>query len=155
MPKRPPREARELAVPRDLRGAGPTRAHVTTLGELWHGFSKNAFAGADRSLWVVARSSVANLAATVLPVLLAAGGAILWLAAGVEAAAPVAISAAVAYAAMTLAFVPVYGSLGGRPHYAPLAGVANLVMVLILLNSTWRSLSGRGVEWRGRVVSSQ
>jgi len=36
MPKRPPREARELAVPRDLRGAGPTRAHATGTGELWH-----------------------------------------------------------------------------------------------------------------------
>jgi site-specific DNA-methyltransferase (adenine-specific) len=36
MPKRPPREARELPVPRDLQGAGPTRAHVTELGELWH-----------------------------------------------------------------------------------------------------------------------
>jgi site-specific DNA-methyltransferase (adenine-specific) len=36
MPKRPPREARELPVPRDLRGSGPTRAHATELGELWH-----------------------------------------------------------------------------------------------------------------------
>jgi site-specific DNA-methyltransferase (adenine-specific) len=36
MPKRPLREARELAVPRDLRGDGPTRALATDLGELWH-----------------------------------------------------------------------------------------------------------------------
>ena len=36
MPKRPPRADRELAVPRDLRGAGPTRAHRGELGELWH-----------------------------------------------------------------------------------------------------------------------
>ncbi len=36
MPKRPLREARELPVPRDLRGAGPTRAHTTDSGELWH-----------------------------------------------------------------------------------------------------------------------
>ncbi|HEY4241295.1 MAG TPA: site-specific DNA-methyltransferase [Kofleriaceae bacterium] len=28
--------ARELPVPRDLRGAGPTRALATDLGELWH-----------------------------------------------------------------------------------------------------------------------
>ncbi|HEY1813356.1 MAG TPA: site-specific DNA-methyltransferase [Kofleriaceae bacterium] len=37
MPKRPPRVVRELAVPHDLRGAGPTRAHATKSGELWHG----------------------------------------------------------------------------------------------------------------------
>jgi site-specific DNA-methyltransferase (adenine-specific) len=36
VPKRPPRLARELTVPRDLRGAGPTRAHKDAQGELWH-----------------------------------------------------------------------------------------------------------------------
>ena len=36
MPKRPPRVVRELPVPRDLRGAGPTRAHSGHGGELWH-----------------------------------------------------------------------------------------------------------------------
>ena len=36
MPKRPPRAARELAVPPDLRGAGPTRALAAQGGELWH-----------------------------------------------------------------------------------------------------------------------
>lgn len=36
MPKRPPRIARELPLPRDLRGAGPTRAHKDARGELWH-----------------------------------------------------------------------------------------------------------------------
>jgi site-specific DNA-methyltransferase (adenine-specific) len=37
MPKRPPRTARALPVPRDLRGAGPTRALRGHGGELWHG----------------------------------------------------------------------------------------------------------------------
>jgi len=36
VPKRPPRIARELAVPRDLRKPGPTRAHATRTGQLWH-----------------------------------------------------------------------------------------------------------------------
>lgn len=36
MPKRPPRVTRELPIPRDLRGAGPTRAHRGNGGELWH-----------------------------------------------------------------------------------------------------------------------
>lgn len=121
------------------------------LGELWHGFSKNAFAGADHRVWIVVRNSVANLAATVLPMVLAVGGGALW-AAGVTAAAPVAVSALVAYLAMSLAFVPVYVSLGMRPGYALFGGVANLVMVMILVNSTYHALSGRGVEWRGQQV---
>ena len=36
MPKRPPRVVRELPVPRDLRGRGPTRALAANGGELWH-----------------------------------------------------------------------------------------------------------------------
>lgn len=36
MPKRPVRVVRELAVPRDLRGDGPTRALATETGQLWH-----------------------------------------------------------------------------------------------------------------------
>jgi site-specific DNA-methyltransferase (adenine-specific) len=36
VPKRPPRVARELALPRDLRKPGPTRALKTNAGELWH-----------------------------------------------------------------------------------------------------------------------
>jgi site-specific DNA-methyltransferase (adenine-specific) len=36
VPKRPPRVARELSIPRDLRGAGPTRALADKGGELWH-----------------------------------------------------------------------------------------------------------------------
>ncbi len=36
MPKRPVRVVRELSVPRDLRGAGPTRALADKGGELWH-----------------------------------------------------------------------------------------------------------------------
>ncbi|MBL0218434.1 MAG: site-specific DNA-methyltransferase [Myxococcales bacterium] len=36
MPKRPPRVVRELPVPRDLRGPGPTRALARDGGELWH-----------------------------------------------------------------------------------------------------------------------
>ncbi|HEY4055414.1 MAG TPA: site-specific DNA-methyltransferase [Kofleriaceae bacterium] len=36
MPKRPPRVARTLPIPRDLRGAGPTRALADHGGELWH-----------------------------------------------------------------------------------------------------------------------
>jgi hypothetical protein len=123
-----------------------------TLGELWQGFSKNAFAGADHRLWVVVRNSIANVAATILPMLLAAAGLWLWLGAGVADAAPLAFASVAAYVAMVLAFVPVYRALGESALYAPLAGVANFVMVLVLLNSTWRALSGRGIEWRGQQV---
>jgi chlorobactene glucosyltransferase len=124
-----------------------------TLGELWLGFSRNAFAGASRSVWVVAYSSLANVLATGLPTVIAVAGLALWLGFGVAAARPVALAALAAYVAMVASFVPVYRALGGRPHYAPLAGVANLVMVAILLDSTYRALSGRAVVWRGQRIA--
>ena len=37
MPKRPPRVARELTIPADLAGPGPTCAHLGHGGALWHG----------------------------------------------------------------------------------------------------------------------
>src|ERR1051326_8962225 len=36
VPKRPPRLDRELSVPHDLRGPGPTKAHADNRGQLWH-----------------------------------------------------------------------------------------------------------------------
>ena len=121
-----------------------------TLGELWHGFSKNAFAGAGNSVAIVARNVTANLLATVLPTALAVAGLLLWLAFGVVEVKPVALAAVSAYVAMVVAFLPVYGALGGRWYLAPLAGFANLIMVVILVNSAWRALSGKGVVWRGQ-----
>jgi chlorobactene glucosyltransferase len=125
-----------------------------TLGELWHGFSKNAFAGADNRLAVVLRNGALNLVATTLPMVLSAAGLGLWLGAGIAEAKPVAITALAAWAAMTLAFVPVYSALGHGARYAPLAGIANFVMVLVLANSAYRTLTGKGVAWKGQVVTT-
>ena len=67
---------------------------------------------------------------------------------------PVAIASLAAYVAMAAAFVPVYGAFGERRLYAPLAGLANGLMIAILVNSAYRNLSGRGVEWKGQRVST-
>jgi site-specific DNA-methyltransferase (adenine-specific) len=47
MPKRPPRPVRELTVPRDLRGKGPTLAHRDALGQLWHADAMDLLRGLD------------------------------------------------------------------------------------------------------------
>jgi hypothetical protein len=153
----------DVATARALKGtgarlrveAGPELLYTPmyeTLGELWYGFSKNAFAGADHSVWVVARHSVLNLLATVLPTVVAVAALVAWLGLGAAAAKPVALSAVAAYAAMVLTFLPVYRGVGSSLWYALFAGIANSVMVLILINSTYRALSGRGVLWRGQQV---
>ncbi len=123
-----------------------------TLGELWNGFAKNAFAGSDHSLLIVARNAIANLLATQLPTAIAIAGTALWFGAGLVQVRLLVVAALAAYVAMVVAFIPVYAALGRRPYLAVFAGVANLVMVLILLDSTFRALSGRTVDWRGQAV---
>jgi chlorobactene glucosyltransferase len=127
----------------------------TSLAELWHGFSKNAFAGADHKLSVVARNVVVDLLVAVAPPALAVAALALWLGADVASALPVAVAALAAYAAMVAAFVPVYGALGQPRLFALFAPVGHLVMVLILANSAYRHASGRGVTWKGQQVHSQ
>jgi len=127
----------------------------TTLGELWHGFSKNAFAGADHKLSIVVRNGLLDLLTTVVPPVLAAGAFALWLGASLPAALPVAVAALVAYVALVLAFVPVYGALGQPRALALLAPLGHFIIVLILANSAFRHVSGRGVTWKGQQVRSQ
>jgi glycosyltransferase involved in cell wall biosynthesis len=123
--------------------------------ELWDGFSKNAFSGADRQLSVVARNSVANLLTTALPLAVAFAGLGLWLGAGVEAARPPAVAAILAAVATVAAFAPVYSAFGEGARYALAAAPANVIMVLILLNSAYKAISGRGVQWRGDRVGTK
>lgn len=125
-----------------------------SLAELWNGFSKNAFAGAGNRLSVVLANGLLNLTATMLPIVVAAVALGLWLGASITEAKPVAIMALVAWGAMTAAFVPVYHAVGHGAWYAPLAGVANFVMVLVLANSAYRMLTGKGVAWKDERVGS-
>jgi chlorobactene glucosyltransferase len=60
---------------------------------------------------------------------------------------------AVAVYAMVLVFQTVLRALNRwYPAYAPLAPLANLLAVFILLRSSWLHLRGRGVQWKGRQV---
>jgi chlorobactene glucosyltransferase len=127
----------------------------TSLGELWQGFTKNAFAGADHRLSVVLRNVLVDLLVAVAPPVLAIAGFALWLGSGAEAALPIAVASLAAYAAMVVAFVPVYGALGQPRLLALLAPIGHLVMVLILANSTYKHVSGQGVTWKGQQVRSQ
>jgi chlorobactene glucosyltransferase len=126
-----------------------------SLGELWQGFSKNAFAGADHKMSVVVRNGVADLLTAVVPLLLACAGFGAWLLADAAGALPVALAGLAAYAAEVAAFVPVYGALGQPRYLALLAPLGHLVMVLVLVNSAYRHVSGQGVSWKGQHVRSQ
>ncbi|HEY6333483.1 MAG TPA: glycosyltransferase family 2 protein [Blastocatellia bacterium] len=150
----------DLATARLLKGAGfrlnlsagptlLTTPMYSGLRELFHGFAKNAYAGSGGSPVKSVFFSLANLSFTVAPILTV----VVWLIAAIfGSTAPTSIlwSALAAWLAMTFSFAPVYRQARAPVYYALLAFAGHLVMISILLSSTWRIISGRGVTWKSR-----
>lgn len=124
----------------------------STLAELFEGFGKNAFAGSGANPIRAILSAVLNLLFTLGPVLTALISlCALCLTRSPQMGALMAASVA-AYLAMTLSFVPVYREAKENPCYAFISFFAHVVMVAILLYSTWRVSSGKGVVWKSRSI---
>lgn len=114
-----------------------------SLRELWDGFTKNVFIGAEGDVATAALSIVVLAGFSVAPPLLAVAALARGrrLAALEAACCTVATAATASWAFARLSIPRRYGL------YQPL-GFA--VVGAIMLNATVRVLSGRGVEWRGR-----
>jgi chlorobactene glucosyltransferase len=115
----------------------------SSLAEIFEGMGKNSFAGVGSSLPLAILSALANLTATTLPLIFAIASPLL-------GEYRLALSALAAYLSMTISFVPVYVEARVNPFYAPLSFLANIMLVLILMVSTWRVVTGRGVMWKSR-----
>lgn len=147
----------DVALARRLREAGLRYRYfrsggcVTTrmygsLAEIWRGFAKNAFAAVD---WRPGRAALSSLGlgAVALPLPLVGAGLARVDVAGVS-------FALTAVAAMAVAQSRAASFMGARLRPLPLL-LVSLGAALwggILGFSAWRSLSGRGVAWKGRVV---
>ncbi len=117
-------------------------------GEIWQGFTNNVYVGAKGSLVSLFGGTLYLLAVSALPPILALRA--LARRRYVEAAEALACSAAImAAASWAIRRTRLPWRLG---LYQPL-GTAFLAA--ITLNSTFRVLSGRGVEWRGRQYSGK
>jgi chlorobactene glucosyltransferase len=119
----------------------------TSAREIWEGFTKNVYFGAegrlDRLVGGVAFLSALSIVPGALAVRALARRR--WLEAAELLASLAAISATSGWA---MGEVGIERRLG---IYAP-AGFA--FFAAIMANSTWRVLSGRGVEWRGRTYGA-
>lgn len=114
-----------------------------SLRGVWDGFTKNVYAGANGDLRALLGGTAFVAALSVLP----AGLALDALARkrplrAAEALLCVALGSAVEAYGLRDTRLPRRLALWAPVGYAVLGGIA--------LNSTWRVLSGRGVEWRGR-----
>jgi chlorobactene glucosyltransferase len=114
-----------------------------SLAEIWSGFTKNVFIGADGNVAALAGGIVFCAAISIAPPLLAARA----LASGRYGEALEALATSVAIVATA--------SWGMRRAAFPrrlalLQPLGTAVFGAVIANSTWSVLSGRGVEWRGR-----
>ena len=125
----------------------------TSLGELWEGWTKNMFLGLRGRPWLLALGAVASLAgALALPAWLLAG--LIWLArgGGLPALGVVAEAAAV-WALVLYARVLVAQGLKISPWYALSLPLGAGIFAAMMLTSTVRVLTGKGVVWKGRIYT--
>jgi chlorobactene glucosyltransferase len=138
----------------DGRRLARTRMY-TSLAELWQGWTKNIYLGLHGRRGLMLLGAVTALAgALALPAWLLAGLA--WLAAGGGLwAAGVVLQALLAWAYVVAVRAQVAHALGISRLYAFTLPLGALLFAGMMLASTLRGLTGRGVEWKGRVYGKE
>ncbi|RMH32916.1 MAG: glycosyltransferase [Acidobacteria bacterium] len=117
----------------------------STLKEIWEGFTKNLFSGLKFSVSKAILSSFAILFFGVMPILLAFG----FIFFGYKGLGSIFF---IAYVFQVITLVPVYLRWQGNPLYALLSPLGLLLFLLILVNSTFKIISGDGVSWKERKI---
>ncbi len=133
-----------------LLGGGTRLASVRmyrALPEIWQGFTKNVFVGAEGNLPALLGGATSMFVLSASPLL--AARAIL------RGRPYEAIEAAAATLAGIVTAWRGTRMVGMEPSTAVFQPFGMTFFGLIMLNSTFRVLSGRGVEWRGRRYSGR
>jgi chlorobactene glucosyltransferase len=136
----------------DGRELAETRMY-TTLAEMWEGWTKNMYLGLQDRLWLLFLGGfVSLLGAVALPAWLLAG--LVWLSRGGGAPAAVVVAEVlVLWAALLYARARVARGLGISGWYALSLPLGAGVFGAMMLTSTWRVLTGKGVAWKGRIYT--
>jgi chlorobactene glucosyltransferase len=152
--------AEDLAFARNLKRddrfrlwlvSGTSLARVRmyrSFSEIWFGFTKNMFAGAQGNAAALAGGVAFTSALSVLPPVLA-------VCAFARRRADLGIEALACSAATVSAAAWAFGKAGLPRRLALYQPLGTAVFSAIAVYSTWRVLSGRGVSWRGRSYSGQ
>ncbi|MEE9593486.1 MAG: hypothetical protein V3W28_07895, partial [Thermoplasmata archaeon] len=118
------------------------------LGEIWQGFTKNAFPGLDFRLRRIAWNTAGLFLGMLLPLILLVTGLVLLPLQGPSLLLFVGIGM------MALLWIRValaYAYMGVSVPYALLAPIATIIVMGILLDSARRYLRHGGVPWKGRM----
>ncbi len=119
-----------------------------SLSEIWQGFTKNVYVGAEGRATLLGAGLAFVTLTSVAPPLLA-------LAAAARGRPALVAEAAACTLATISASAWAFRRVGFPSHLAIFQPVGTALFGAIIVNSTWRVLSGRGVEWRGRRYSGR
>jgi hopene-associated glycosyltransferase HpnB len=124
-----------LALSRETHSLRP----YPGIGDIWRMVARTAYTQLGYSPWRLC-GTVLGLVVTYLapPLLLLAGGATAWV-------------AVVAWAAMTVCYLPMVRFYGLTPLWAPLLPAVATIYLAATLDSARRHWRGVGGEWKGRV----
>lgn len=117
----------------------------SSLKEIWEGFTKNLFSGLRFSVHRAILDSFAIFFLGVLPIFLAL---IFWF----MSYKTLAYMFFLVYVMQVLTFVVIHLRWKGNPLYALFTPIGLLLFMMILLNSTVKIVTGKGVTWKGRKI---
>jgi chlorobactene glucosyltransferase len=128
----------------------------TSLSEMWEGWTKNIYLGLrDRQTLMLLGAFgafLALVAALILPLWPLVG--IFWyLQGGGWLALTVIVKSLILWAMIIYARARVSRGMGISPWYALTLPLGAAVFAAMMLTSTWRVLSGKGVTWKGRTYT--
>lgn len=125
----------------------------TSLGEVWSGFRKNAFVGSRAAYLTVPLLVVLGTGAGVLPVVQLFYALLSWLLSGGKKNRKLLAFSFCQSVLLVVAKRKIDRELGVPAPYALSAPLATLIFMGVLVDSMVRSLTGRGLSWKGRTYA--
>jgi chlorobactene glucosyltransferase len=122
----------------------------TNLREIWDGFTKNAFVGSRLPYLSIPLFALMGFVFGVLPWLLFPVGLVRWIFSGGKRGGRTLLYSGLQMGFSTFARRRIDREFNVPEQYAVTTPLASIVVIGILLNSMRRSLSGKGVDWKGR-----
>lgn len=119
-----------------------------SLAQIWSGFTKNLFAGMHFSIIRTIFGIGSIFLFGVLPIFIG-------LIALIFGQTPILLPLFIVYLFQVLTIALIYRKWEGSVFYALLAPFGLLLFGAILVNSTVKVLSGKGVSWKGRTIYGQ
>jgi chlorobactene glucosyltransferase len=126
----------------------------TNLHEIWEGFSKNLFAGAQFSVWRTIAGCLSVTLFAVAPVFAALACALLSLSGANRETARFVLPCLLVWLTQVATFAFVNKRWHVPARYAFAVPLGHALFVAILLNSMLRIMTGAGVVWKGRRLYS-